>query len=58
MISSSRAEWGILERSGTNHPGGEMEPVISQPNPPFRNGDFPELFWDAQPDGEIDVQNP
>lgn len=35
-----------------------MEPAISQPNPPFRYGDFPELFWDAQPDAEIDVQNP
>jgi hypothetical protein len=33
-----------------------MEP--SRPNPPFRYGDFPELFWDAQPDAEIDVQNP
>jgi hypothetical protein len=35
-----------------------MEPVVSQPSSPFRYGDFPELFWDAQPDAEIDVQNP
>jgi len=35
-----------------------MEPASRQRNPPFRYGDFPELFWDAQPDAEIDVQNP
>lgn len=35
-----------------------MEPANSQPNPPFRYGDFPDLFWDARPDAEIDVQNP
>jgi hypothetical protein len=35
-----------------------MDSAIGQPNPPFRYGDFPELFWDAQPDAEIDVQNP
>jgi hypothetical protein len=35
-----------------------MEPEISRPNPPYRYGDFPDLFWDAQPDAEIDVQNP
>jgi hypothetical protein len=35
-----------------------MEPATRQPNPPFRYGDFPELFWDAQPQAEIDVQNP
>jgi len=35
-----------------------MEPATGQPNPPLRYGDFPELFWDAQPDAEIDVQNP
>jgi hypothetical protein len=39
-------------------PGGEMERVTSQPNPTFCYGDFPELFWDAQPDVAIDVQNP
>lgn len=35
-----------------------MEPATRQPNPPFRYGDFPELFWDAQPNAEIDVHNP
>jgi hypothetical protein len=35
-----------------------MDTAISQPTPPFRYGDFPDLFWDAQPDAEIDVQNP
>ena len=25
---------------------------------PYRYGDFPRLFWDAQPDAPIDVRNP
>lgn len=35
-----------------------MEPVNSPPNPTLRYGDFPELFWDAQPEVAIDVRNP
>jgi hypothetical protein len=35
-----------------------MEPATSEPKPTFCYGDFPELFWDAQPDVVIDVQNP
>jgi hypothetical protein len=35
-----------------------MEPVDVRSNPVFRYGDFPELFWDAQPDALIDVRNP
>jgi hypothetical protein len=35
-----------------------MERVVGQPNARFRYGDFPELFWDAQPEAVIDVQNP
>ncbi|TVP43208.1 MAG: hypothetical protein EA350_14035 [Gemmatimonadales bacterium] len=35
-----------------------MERVGTRLQPPFRYGDFPELFWDAQPDAEIDVHNP
>jgi hypothetical protein len=57
-ISPSCARWRILERSREDHPGGEMEPAIRQPNPSLRYGDFPELFWDAQPDAVIDVQSP
>jgi hypothetical protein len=35
-----------------------MEPMTDRANRTFRYGDFPELFWDAQPDVAIDVQNP
>lgn len=35
-----------------------MEPINRQPNPRLCYGDFPELFWDAQPDVPIDVRNP
>ena len=35
-----------------------MEPITSEPNPTLYYGDFPELFWDAQPDVAIGVQNP
>lgn len=35
-----------------------MEPVNGPSNPTWRYGDFPELFWDAQPDVAIDVRNP
>jgi hypothetical protein len=34
-----------------------MEGISSQPDPQYRYGDFPELFWDAQPEAVIDVQN-
>jgi len=26
--------------------------------PAYRYGDFPELFWDLQPDAPVDVENP
>lgn len=35
-----------------------MEPANSPSNPTFLYGDFPELFWDAQPDMAVDVRNP
>lgn len=35
-----------------------MERDIGRPNPAPCYGDFPELFWDAQPDVAIDLQNP
>jgi hypothetical protein len=35
-----------------------MDRDFSQPKSAFRYGDFPELFWDAQPDAAIDVRNP
>ena len=35
-----------------------MGPVTSPSNPPFRHGDFPELFWDARPEAPIDVCDP
>jgi hypothetical protein len=35
-----------------------LERVFRQPDRRFRYGDFPELFWDAEPDAAIDVQNP
>jgi hypothetical protein len=35
-----------------------LERVFGQPDRRFRYGDFPELFWDAEPDAAIDVQNP
>jgi hypothetical protein len=34
-----------------------MEPETSQPKTTYCYGDFPDLFWDAQPDVAIDVQN-
>ncbi|HEX2203196.1 MAG TPA: hypothetical protein VHG91_07850 [Longimicrobium sp.] len=27
-------------------------------DPPLRYGDYPELFWDLQPDAEIDLDHP
>lgn len=35
-----------------------MKPDDRQPEPPLRYGDFPALFWDAQPDVAIDVRDP
>ncbi len=35
-----------------------MEPTSSPSSRTLRYGDFPELFWDAQPDAVIDVRNP
>jgi len=35
-----------------------MEPSGSATSRTWRYGDFPELFWDAQPDAVIDVRNP
>jgi hypothetical protein len=35
-----------------------MEPSSGPPSRTWRYGDFPELFWDAQPDAVIDVRNP
>ncbi len=34
-----------------------MEPVDNQ-SPTWRYGDFPDLFWDAQPQATIDIRNP
>jgi hypothetical protein len=48
----------ILKGSDSTHAGGEMERVFGQPDRPFRYGDFPEWFWDADPDAVVDVQNP
>ncbi len=35
-----------------------MEPSSGPSSRTWRYGDFPELFWDAQPDAIIDVRNP
>lgn len=35
-----------------------MVPIDTPSRSTFRYGDFPFLFWDAQPDALIDVSNP
>ena len=35
-----------------------MAPIDTPSRSAFRYGDFPLLFWDAQPDALIDVSNP
>ena len=32
--------------------------VPEQPEPTYRYGEFPELFWDARPDEVVDPENP
>jgi len=35
-----------------------METAIDRPIPPFRYGDVPDFFRDAEPDAEINIRSP